>query len=145
MEPNTKDILEKVKQWMELAEEDLRAAKYTLTMKSNVPYRIIAFHSQQCAEKYIKALLVYHLIDFPYTHNIEKLLELVPREYGLIKKLMKAGDLTDYAVSKRYPDFYQNLKKEDALEAINLAEEVRNTIKNIFSQKGYQFIEGNET
>lgn len=132
MNDNDDDIIVKVRHWVELADEDLRVAKFTLKMKSNVPYRIIAFHSQQSAEKYIKALLVFHKIDFPYTHNIEKLLELTPKEYNLVSKLLTAGDLTDYAVAKRYPDFYQKLTKKTALETIVLAEKVRKTINSIF-------------
>ncbi len=139
MNPKREDIIEKVKHWIDLAEEDLRTAKFTLKMKSNIPFRIIAFHCQQCAEKYIKALLVYHIIDFPYTHDIEKLLEMTPKEYNLSAKLMKAGDLTDYAVSKRYPDYYQKLSKQNALDAIALAEMVRDVIKNIFLELGYNF------
>jgi HEPN domain-containing protein len=81
MSPKKEDILEKAKQWIELAEEDLSVAKFALTMESNVPYRIIAFHCQQCAEKYIKSLLILFNIDFPYTHDIEKLLEISPTEF----------------------------------------------------------------
>ncbi len=132
MNDNDDDIINKVRHWVELADEDLRVAKFTLKMKSNVPYRIIAFHSQQSAEKYIKALLVFHQIDFPYTHNIEKLLELTPKEYNLVSKLLKAGDLTDYAVAKRYPDFYQKLTKKTALETVVLAEKVKKTIYGVF-------------
>jgi HEPN domain-containing protein len=99
------DLIERVKHWIELAEEDLSVAKHSLTISSNVPYRIIAFHSQQCAEKYIKALLVLYNIDFPYTHDIEKLLQMTPGELNLLPQLLNAGDLTDYAVAKRYPDY----------------------------------------
>lgn len=34
-------------------------------MPGSRPYRLIAYHAQQCAEKYLKAYLVYHDIDFP--------------------------------------------------------------------------------
>jgi HEPN domain-containing protein len=107
MSPKKEDLFERVKHWIELAEEDLHVAKYSLTMSSNVPYRIIAFHAQQCAEKYIKALLVLNNIDFPYTYDLEKLLAIVPPEYNLLPHLKAAGELTDYTVSKRYPDYYQ--------------------------------------
>jgi HEPN domain-containing protein len=76
MKDNNKEILKKVKKWIEFVEEDLRVAKISIKLASNIPYRIIAFHSQQCAEKYLKAFLVYNLIDFPYTHNISTLIEL---------------------------------------------------------------------
>ena len=61
------------------AEEDLRIAKYSLTMESSCPFRLIAYHAQQCAEKNLSRKfsgLVFHHIDFPYTHSITRLLEI---------------------------------------------------------------------
>jgi HEPN domain-containing protein len=55
----TKFELEKINQWVEIADEDLKFAKHGFTISSGVSYRIIAFHSQQCVEKYLKAFLVY--------------------------------------------------------------------------------------
>ena len=74
--PLDSEILRKVIQWLKYGDEDLRLARHGLTLTSGVPYRLIAYHAQQCAEKYLKAFLVYHRIDFPYTHNIGRLLEL---------------------------------------------------------------------
>jgi HEPN domain-containing protein len=71
-----RDVLVKVRQWLEYADEDLRLARHGLTLSTGCPYRLIAYHAQQCVEKYIKAYLVYHEIDFPYSHNIARLLEL---------------------------------------------------------------------
>jgi HEPN domain-containing protein len=51
-------------------------ADVAIKLKSNVPCRIIAFHAQQCAEKYLKAYLVSQKVDFPYTHSIATLLKL---------------------------------------------------------------------
>jgi HEPN domain-containing protein len=141
MSPKKEDLIEKVNHWVELAEEDLRVAKYSLTMSSNVPYRIIAFHAQQCAEKYIKALLVLNNLDFPYTHDLEKLLGIAPKQLNLLPRLAIAGELTDYAVSKRYPDYYQKLSKEEAIRAIEISETVKEYISNIFLNSGYNFVE----
>ncbi|MCK9426950.1 MAG: HEPN domain-containing protein [Ignavibacteriaceae bacterium] len=140
MKPKEEDLLEKTKQWIEIAEEDFRFAKFGLTMASNVPYRLIAFHCQQCAEKYVKALLVFHCIDFPYTHSIEKLLELTPKEYALSIVLADARVLSDYAVSKRYPDFYKKLSKEETLKAIEITELIRKEINKCFLSKGFNFL-----
>jgi HEPN domain-containing protein len=73
MKPPDSEILRKVIQWLEYGDEDLRLARHGLTLTSGVPYRLIAYHAQQCAEKHLKAFLVYHEIDFPYTHNIGRL------------------------------------------------------------------------
>lgn len=110
-----------IQQWLDLAEEDLRIAEFTFKMESSIPYRAIAFHAQQAAEKYLKALLVFYNIDFPYTHDILKLIELTPDVLNLKATLDPAIKLTDYAVSRRYPDFYQNLTFAEANEAVELA------------------------
>ena len=47
-----------------------------MTMSTAIPYRLVAYHAQQCAEKCLKAYLVAGLTDFPCTHNIGVLLEL---------------------------------------------------------------------
>jgi len=141
MNPDSEASIERIKHWIELAEEDLSVAQHSLTISSNVPYRIIAFHSQQCAEKYIKALLVFFNIDFPYTHDIEKLLEMTPKKFNLSTQLTSAGDLTDYAVAKRYPDYYQKLSRDESLNAIRLAEMVKEKITFVFNNLGYNFIE----
>ncbi len=70
------DHIDKVILWISYAEDDLGLAQFALTMPGSRPYRLIAYHAQQCAEKYLKAYLVYHDIDFPYTHDIKKLLKL---------------------------------------------------------------------
>ncbi len=110
-----------IQQWLDLAEEDLRIAEFTFKMESSIPYRAIAFHAQQAAEKYLKALLVFYNIDFPYTHDILKLIELAPDVLDLKTTLEPAIKLTDYAVSRRYPDVYQNLTFADAKESVELA------------------------
>ena len=44
------DIRRKVHQWLQYGDEDLLFANHGLTLKSAVPYRLIAYHAQQCAE-----------------------------------------------------------------------------------------------
>ncbi|MBM3322493.1 HEPN domain-containing protein [candidate division WOR-3 bacterium] len=46
-----------VRRWVQKAEEDLVLAEHGLTMTENCPYDLICYHAQQCAEKYLKALL----------------------------------------------------------------------------------------
>ena len=55
MSDERKELEEQVFRWIEIAEEDLLLANHAFTLKSNVPYRLIAYHAQQCAEKYLKA------------------------------------------------------------------------------------------
>lgn len=70
--------LEVVRAWFKKAENDLRTAEYTMTM-DDPPYDTVCFHTQQCAEKYLKGFLAFHKIDFPKTHSLEDLVELCKR------------------------------------------------------------------
>ena len=70
------EVVRKVQQWAIYADEDLRLARHGMELEADRPYRLIAYHAQQCAEKYLKAYLVSGSVDFPFTHNISLLLEL---------------------------------------------------------------------
>ena len=60
--------------WVERASRDLLVAKYELNrMEGEVITEAVCFHSQQSAEKYLKAFLMYHKHNFEKTHNLELL------------------------------------------------------------------------
>jgi HEPN domain-containing protein len=105
-------------------------------MKSACPYRLIAYHAQQCAEKCIKAYLVYHSIDFPYTHNIKTLLKLCGKNADWAAALKDAEELTPYAITARYPGEDEEVTKQEAKKAIKTASSVRQTIRKVLGQHG---------
>jgi HEPN domain-containing protein len=133
------DIIQKVQQWIAYGDEDLQLAKHALTLTRTTPYRLIAYHAQQCAEKYLKAYLVYYRIDFPYTHNIAQLLELCPDKHLWDKILNDAEELTPFAITTRYPGEDEPVTKPEAKKAIKIAAGVRKTIRSALSKKGLDF------
>ena len=139
MSDERKELEEQVFRWIEIAEEDLLLANHAFTLKSNVPYRLIAYHAQQCAEKYLKAFLVSRLIDFPYTHNIEALVNLCESVIHIKSKLTDTFILSQYAAAKRYPGEYRKILKADAVEAIRLAELTKNIIGEILGKDGFKY------
>ena len=130
------DHIEKVILWISYAEDDMGLARYAMKMPGSRPYRLIAYHAQQCAEKYLKAYLVYHDIDFPYTHEIGKLLKLCGIHLW-IEKLKETDKLTPYAVTARYPGVDEVVTENEALEALDLASLVRKTIRKALSDDGW--------
>ena len=56
-------------EWVNYAEEDLIMAKSALKRKKPLT-TASCFHSQQCAEKYLKAILVAKDVEFPKTHDL---------------------------------------------------------------------------
>jgi HEPN domain-containing protein len=130
-------VLRKVRQWVKYAEEDLRLAEQALGMP-DPPYRLIAYHAQQCAEKYLKAFLVLNGVDFPYTHNILVLLGICRPLAEWAGDLVDAGRLSAYAVTARYPGLDDGLTEEDASAAIALARRVRQTVRAALGQEGLE-------
>ncbi|MFA6569568.1 MAG: HEPN domain-containing protein [Victivallales bacterium] len=117
--------------WAEKAENDLLNAEHTLKMESNCPFDTICFHSQQCAEKYIKALLIFHSIDFPKTHDLAELVELFPENLEIGVDVDDLSILNSYSVSVRYPGFEEPLTRRDATKALSIAKKIRNAIKGL--------------
>src|SRR3990172_3786821 len=124
------EIVLNVKKWIKYAEEDIQLAKHSLSLESGCPYRLTAYHAQQCAEKYLKALLVYNRMDFPYTHSITRLIEVCS---GIIDtdEFAVAETLTPFAITTRYPGEDEEVTKEEAIEAIRIAELVKGKINEL--------------
>lgn len=66
-----------VAEWIERAEGDLRTAEREMRARKGPNYDAACFHSQQCAEKYVKAFLVHCQIPFRPIHDLEVLLGLL--------------------------------------------------------------------
>jgi HEPN domain-containing protein len=89
-------------------------------------YGAIGFHAEQAAEKFIKAFLVAKQVEFPKTHDLGRLLDLVATVDGaLATELVPAVDLTDYGVDVRYPGDLPMLSADDVRQAVETATLVR--------------------
>ncbi len=92
---------------------------------------IPSFHSQQCAEKYLKGRLQEEDIRFSKTHDLEILLDLLlPVEPGwnLLRPQMKV--LKIYGVDFRYPGvFADRLRAKQAVQSCqNIRQAVRSSL-----------------
>jgi HEPN domain-containing protein len=118
-----------VRQWLAKADEDLSAAQ-TLLSLGTAFFSTIGFHCQQAAEKYFKAFLIWQQIEFPKTHDLSLLLGLISTAApSLAESLEAIAELTSYGVEIRYPGDVPKITKEDATEAVRLAENVREAIQ----------------
>jgi HEPN domain-containing protein len=123
-----RDVLE----WIDKAEQDYQTA---LVMgrrrKSPVP-DIVGFHSQQCIEKYLKAVLVLKKIDFPKTHDLVELLTILKEKEPLLEALAPAlRILNPFSVQFRYPG--ESATVEESLKALSAMKHVRKFIREAFS------------
>jgi HEPN domain-containing protein len=101
-----------LKNWLFRANEDILVIENLFGSESEIFASSICYHAQQAVEKFLKAFLVYHNIDFPKTHDLDFLLLECKKINDKIFD-MDLGSLTDFGVSIRYPDdFYFPDKKE---------------------------------
>ena len=83
------------------------------------------FDAQQAAEKAIKAVLMHRGINFPFTHNLTNLLNLLLREnLQLPDEILQAGRLTEYGVETRYPPSLEDVTPDEYQDALKIAQEV---------------------
>jgi len=89
--PAVERLVSVVRAWVQKAEIDLKTAVLVLQAGEEGPAEAGAFHAQQCAEKYLKALLSWEGIDFPKTHDIGQLILLLPRKPQSILRRRSSG------------------------------------------------------
>ena len=125
-----------VKNWIAKAENDLKIGKDEMSTEKPTTDGI-CFHMQQCVEKYLKAYLIYHGREFRKTHDIAELIELCSEINPEFKELYKIGavELTDYAVEVRYGEEIYFPTLEEAKEAIEIAEKVKEFVMTQLEDK----------
>ena len=115
--------LGELKSWIAHAEDDFESANALIRRKRPLLYSA-CFHAQQCAEKYMKALLLLKDQDFPKSHDLNTLDDLCA-SVGIFVGMNKTtlARLSAYAVITRYPGEDPTL--EEAKEAIKIASVIR--------------------
>ena len=109
------------REWMNRARSSLAIAKNRVPQ---VYLEDLCFESQQAAEKAIKALMVKRNIDFPYVHDLARLLSLLKEAGEAIPDAVgQARKLTRFATVTRYP-INQTVTEQHYLEALAIAESV---------------------
>jgi len=109
--------------WLRHARSDLSVARQR--GEADILLETLCFHTQQAAEKSIKAILLHHGTTFPFTHSIARLITTLDGAgIAFPDDLRQAADLTDYAVELRYPGPTEPVTEEEYRRAISLAERV---------------------
>ncbi len=114
-----------VRSWLTKARRDLESARRLASEPA--PYLDTAiYHCQQCAEKALKAFLVYHDVKFEKVHNLDVLLGYcvdIDPEFDVLSDA--ASNLTPYATAFHYPDeFFESEPEQQQFdEALHQAEQ----------------------
>jgi len=116
-------------EWVRKAEEDYEAALTLLRRRARPLPSVACFHCQQCAEKYLKALLVRHGLEVPRTHDLRELRRLLLTAEPAVDLITDPLLLLNpYAVEFRYPG--EEATIEEAREAVAAMKAVRRFVRS---------------
>lgn len=104
------------REWVDKAEGDFATTGRECRARKRPNYDGACFHAQQCAEKYLKAILAEAQVAFPKTHDLVDLLDRVLAlhpHWELFREDL--AFLSAFGVDVRYPG--DAADKESALDA----------------------------
>lgn len=114
--------------WLSFAEEDLKLAE--ISLPENI-FNAVCFHSQQCVEKCLKAILESKTKRVPKIHHLKELFTEVKKSEPEIENFRSEINILDrYYILTRYPaalpgSLPEGLPdQEDAQEALEIAKEI---------------------
>ena len=118
------------KDWLRKAYGELKAAK--LLKQDNEIFDIAAFHTHQCAEKILKGYLIFKRNSIPKTHDLKELLyACIKIDPIFIEFLHDALALNPYVTNTRYPNDFFFIDEEGIQNAIQHAEQIFNSVRNL--------------
>jgi len=114
------EAVAEAQRWMRYAREELALAK-VLASDADSPARLVCWHSQQAAEKALKAALIINGIGFPRTHNLVALRALLPSALAEKIDIAELAELTQWGTESRYPGDWDEPSDEEAAAMLDAA------------------------
>jgi HEPN domain-containing protein len=122
-----------------LAEKLLRKADQDksvfekLRLDPDIAVDILGFHAQQAAEKMLKASLACNEVDFPFSHRLADLFDLLKEAgVGFPDELEELRFLTPFAVAFRYDVYEEEEEPFDSGRITALLDKLREwTVANL--------------
>jgi HEPN domain-containing protein len=119
-------------EWAGKAEADFAVMEREGRVRKNPAYDSVCFHAQQCAEKYLKAILSEQTLEPGRTHDLVALLEQVLPMHPLWEAYrVDLAYLSDFAVAYRYPG--ESATKQQARDAIQRCRRFRLAAREVLS------------
>ena len=119
MKPNERLPPDDPREWLNRARSNLALAKNRIP---DAYLEDLCFEAQQAAEKAIKALLISRNIEYPYVHDLARLLSMLEETGEAVPDTVrKAEELTPYALITRYPGPTRPVALEEYAATIEIA------------------------
>lgn len=117
--------------WLGYARSDLEAAETLSASPDHYP-RQVCFLAQQAIEKALKAALILEQIVFPFSHDLDRLRNMLPAGWQVKDAYPDLAEMTIWAVEARYPADMPEVLPVDAQQALATARHVLELIDNDF-------------
>lgn len=123
---------EAARHWLDFADRDFQSAR--ILSQEPALAGVSVFHSQQCVEKLLKAILENKELTVPKTHDLERLMALVrPVAPGFNLDEDRLSLLSSFYLDSRYPPTLAfpcgEPSVEDALGMLAFAEETNTAVR----------------
>lgn len=119
-------------EWIDKANADFATARRESAVNDSPNYDAVCFHAQQCAEKYLKAVMTEAGMRVPRIHDLEALVNLLSVQYpDLVQILRDARILSAMAVEVRYPGMTAD--EDDAAESLRSAMVIREAVLAVWN------------
>ena len=127
-------VMEQFAQLMHRAAGDIRMAEAGLAL-SPPELQPACYHAQQAVEKGIKSALMVDRIDYPFVHDLERLLPLVPNAWGIEGIIDDPKELSIWASYPRYTTLKEP-SREFTAQAIADARAIHERITAEMARRG---------
>ena len=118
-------------EWLTKADEDFEFATVNLEEGKSF-FAQICFHFQQAAEKYLKAFIIAHELEFRKIHDLPLLLKICSSKDPSFEQLREDCEyLTTFYVEARYPVHWPaDFSRREAERALHAATQIRSFVRN---------------
>lgn len=125
-----------VREWLTKANEDFAFAEVNL-VEGKPFFAQICFHFHQSAEKYLKAYIIAHDLDFRKVHDLTLLLKICLAKDSAYAQLREDCEyLNAFYVETRYPVHWPtHFTSEEAQKAARAAGNIKVVINERLSQR----------
>jgi HEPN domain-containing protein len=107
-----------------------------------IAQREACYLAQQAAEKALKALLIFLTVDFPRTHDLDRLCSLLPPDVATRRDHADLSWLTGWVVEARYPGDWPEATTQDARMAVEQAAAVLAAMRQDLADRGFSGADG---
>lgn len=119
-----------VEEWISKADEDFEFASLNLN-EGKTFFAQICFHFQQASEKYLKAYIIAHELEFRKIHDLPVLFKICISKDPSLELLREECEyLAPFYVDTRYPVHWPtNFSSQEAQKALQSASRIRTLLK----------------